>query len=352
MGIDTIEDFNTGKFFRFDQTTGDTQRCNARGEPIAQFKTDYSGIASTKDRVRNGMTVDVLARGLEMLPKKIGRPTKYVGFSCLPRPGLDMNARGKQCAFTLPEYLHPIAPKLGRISTSQVVKMEQKAAKASTLPTFLATLETQFVDTLGMNAFTEANEPGTGEFNKIRSAADIEAVTARNRQVALESAEKGNEEEKEVLSTKGRFGRTRPPYNPQEIKQKETERDRLINPEKARVHDEKLKADKASVRKRRRERYPEHFAKLDEQDRAQEAAQAQQRPSMLEQGASHDDTLLPGATGDLDLDAPDSPKSPKGHRGSVARGSVVEGGQRGSVVGGQRGSVVGGQRGSVVGGGE
>merc|ERR1719359_2818461 len=103
-----------------------------------------------------------------------------------------------------------------------------------------------------MNMFIDNNEPGTGEFNKIRSSQDIEAVTARNRQLAMEGSEKLNETEKETLSTKGRFGRTRPPYNPQEIKQKEMDRDRLVNPEKWRVHDERLKVDKASVRKRRR----------------------------------------------------------------------------------------------------
>merc|ERR1712216_654732 len=148
VGIETLEDFNTGKFFRFDQKTGETQRCSARGEPIAKFQTDHSGVANGSARGRNGMTVDVLARGHELLPKKIGRPAKYVGFACLPRPGLAMNARGKECAFTLPTYLHPIEPKLGRISTNQIVKMEQKAAKVSTLPSFLQTLETQFVDTL------------------------------------------------------------------------------------------------------------------------------------------------------------------------------------------------------------
>jgi hypothetical protein len=288
VGIDTIEDFNTGKFFRFDQRTGETQRCNARGEPIAKFQTDHSGVANGKARSARGMSVDVLQRGLEQLPKKIGRPAKYVGFACLPRPGLDMNARGKSCAFTLPEYLHPVEPKLGRISTSSVVKMEKKAAKVSQLPSFLQTLETQFVDTQSMNAFIDNNEPGTGEFSKIRSAADIEAVTARNRQMAMEATEKFNETQgSETVSTKGRFGRTRPPYNPQEIKQKETDRDRLINPEKHHNADEKLKADKAFVRKRRRERYPDHFAKLDEQDRAQEAAQA--RPSLM-------DTLPAGQT--------------------------------------------------------
>eukprot|EP00746_Dinoflagellata_sp_MGD_P072593 gnl/MRDRNA2_/MRDRNA2_29448_c0_seq1.p1 gnl/MRDRNA2_/MRDRNA2_29448_c0~~gnl/MRDRNA2_/MRDRNA2_29448_c0_seq1.p1 ORF type:complete len:304 (-),score=69.52 gnl/MRDRNA2_/MRDRNA2_29448_c0_seq1:221-1132(-) len=290
VGTETIEDFNTGKFFAFDQKTGATQRCNARGEPIAKFQKDHSGMASGKHRVQSGMTVEVLEKGLEALPKKIGRPAKYVGFACLPRPGLDMNARGKQCAFTLPSYLHPVEPKLGRISTSAVVKMEKKAEKVSTLPSFLQTLETQFTDTLSMNAFIEQDEPGTGEFHKIRSAQDIEAVTARNRQMAMEGTEKLNETTREMLSTKGRFGRQRPPYNPQEIKQKETDRDRIVNPEKWHLQDEKLKADKASVRKRRRERYPEHFAKIDEQERAQEAAQ--QRPSLLESAAGA--TMLPG----------------------------------------------------------
>jgi hypothetical protein len=291
VGIDTIEDFNTGKFFRFDQKTGDTQRCNARGEPIAKFQTDHSGVSTGKTRVNKGMTVEVLDKGHEALPKKIGRPAKYVGFACLPRPGLDVNARGKQCAFTLPTYLHPIEPKLGRISTSAIVKMEKKVEKVSTLPSFLHTLETQFTDTLSMNAFIEQDEPGTGEFHKIRSAQDIEAVTARNRQMAMEGTEKLNETARETLSTKGRFGRTRPPYNPQEIKQKEIDRDRIVNPERWNVQDEKLKADKASVRKRRRERYPEHFAKIDEQERAQEAAQ--QRPSLLE-GVNNNATMLPG----------------------------------------------------------
>lgn len=299
VGIETLEDFNTGKFFRFDQKTGETQRCNARGEPIAKFQPGYSGMAPGSARARKGMSVEVLDQGLELLPKKIGRPTKYVGFACLPRPGLDMNARGKECAFTLPQYLHPVEPKLGRISTSNVVKMEKKTAKVSTLPSFLHTLETQFVDTLSMNAFTDNNESGTGEFHKIRSAADIEAVTARNRQQALEAGEnKLNETEKEVLSTKGRFGRTRPPYNPQEIKQKETERDRVVNPTKHHVADKKLKEDKAAVKQRRRERYREHFAKLDEQERAQEAAQL--RPSVLE-------TLKSSESGG-DLGAPDSPR--------------------------------------------
>lgn len=202
VGVDTIEDANTGKFFRFDQRTGDTQRCNARGEPIAKFQTDHSGFVNGQVRARKGMTVEVIQRGHEQLPKKIGRPAKYVGFACLPRPGLDMNARGKQCAFTLPEYLHPIAPKLGRISTSSVVKLDAKVAKASTLPPFMQTLETQFVDTLSMNMFIDNNETGSGEFYKMKNASDIEAVTARNRQQAMEGTEKLNEKGTERSSTK------------------------------------------------------------------------------------------------------------------------------------------------------
>merc|ERR1711904_263807 len=105
----------------------------------------------------------------------------------------------------------------------------------------------------------------------MQSAANLEAITARNKQKYIEAMEK----ELEALKTKiepmgkGRFGVTRPPFNPQEIKQIETERDQLIFPEKWHKHDERLAVDKAFVRKRRRERYPEHFIKLDAQEKAQ-----------------------------------------------------------------------------------
>lgn len=302
VGIETLEDFDTGKFYSFDQRTGESQRCNAKGEPIARFQTDFSGVAPTKERVRRGMTVPVLERGTENIPKYIGRPAKYVGFVSLPRPGLDMNARGKQCAFTLPEYLHPIPPKLGRVSTSSKAKTQKKIRKVSSLPTFMETLDSQYHETLSLNAFTDDTKPlfidnapdnrqmeCLGEFKKIRSAGDLGAYTARNRQKHIEAIERELEALKpkeEKISMKGHFGVTRPPFNPQEIKQIETERDRLAFPEKWRKHDDRLKADKAGVRKRRRERYPEHFAKLDEQERAQEAAQARNT-------GSGDTTMLP-----------------------------------------------------------
>lgn len=306
VGIEVLEDLNTGKTYRFDQRTGETSRCNARAEPVPRFEAYFSGVAPTKERVRRGMSVPILEQGIEKIPKYIGRPAKYLGFVSMRKPGLDMNARGKQCAFTIPEYLQPLPPTLGRVSTSSRKPPKPKIKKVSSLPTFLESLDSQFVETISMNAFTD-NEPVTdmpynknnkheylADFRNMQSAANLEAITARNKQKYIEAMEK----ELEALKTKiepvgkGRFGVTRPPFNPQEIKQIETERDQLIFPDKWRNINQKLVADKAFVRKRRRERYPEHFIKLDAREAA-EAAQAR-RPSQMEvPPVESDATLLP-----------------------------------------------------------
>lgn len=306
VGVETLRADETSKFFNFDQRTGETIRCNARGEPVARFEADFSGVAPTKDRVRRGMSVPILEHGLQSLPKHIGRPAKYVGFTCMPRPGLDMNARGKQCAFTLPEYLHPVEHKLGRVSTKRK-QVQKKVRRVSSEPTFMECLDSQFVETVSMNSFIDNNErmgyykpgnwddvakvkgseveeryppqTGCGEYKKIRSAHDLKAFNARNRQKYIERVE--NEintsmEPEEEVSLKGHFGVKRPPFNPKEIKDIETVRDRLIFPEKWQKVDDAFKVDKAGVRKRRRDRYPEHFMKIDAIIRAQEQAAAAQ----------------------------------------------------------------------------
>lgn len=278
VGIDTIQDLNTGKFYRFDQRTGETLRCNAQGEPIPFFKRDYTGYVGGKKRKERGLQVEALARGLDLLPQRLGIPGKYVGYVCMPRPGLDINARGEECAFTLPKYLHPVRPKLGRISTTSVAVKQKKASRQATMPSFLDCLDSQFLETQSMNGFIAEDS----EFHEIRNAADIEATVARNRQNALAATADDEEKDTQSVTTKGRFGRTAPPWNPEEMKAKEQARDRLVCPEKWAINDEKIKADKAAVAKRRRDRYPDHFKRVDEQRRSVEAAKS--RPSVITAG--------------------------------------------------------------------
>jgi len=292
VGIETLEDLDHGKLFRFNQKTGETQRCNARGDPIARFHQDFSGFATKEERKAKGMVVEQKFDP----PAYLGIPTKYVGYAVLPRPGLNSNAKGSECSFALPKYLEPVPPKLGRISTSGKKDKKKKAPKNAHLPTFLETLDTQFSESLSMNRFSDL------DFPKIRSGADVEATAARNRQMV---ANDGYDlladlrAQRPPGGTKNWFGVKDPPFNARQIREKEEQRDRLVNAKKWRMEDQERDADKKAVEKRRRDRYLQYFVAREEQERqlALAGSEKNQRQSILELDATATDPLQGGAAG-------------------------------------------------------
>lgn len=277
VGIETLEDLDRGKLYRFNQKTGETQRCNARGDPIARFHQDFTGFANVEARKARGMQVEI---GFDP-PTKLGIPTKYVGYAVLPRPGLNSNAKGSECSFALPKYLEPVPPKLGRISTTRVADRKARAPRNQHLPTFLETLDTQFSDSLSMTRFADT------EFPKIRSGADVEATAARNRQMVQSDGYDLLAELRALRPPNGvgvRFGVKNPPFNARQIREKEEQRDRLVNSGKWKIEDHERLADKAAVEKRRRDRYLQYFVQKEEQERAlaQAGSEKNQRTSILE----------------------------------------------------------------------
>lgn len=281
VGIETLEDLDRGKLWRFNQKTGETARCNARGDPIARFHQDFTGFATTEARKARGMQLEV---GFTFdPPAHLGIPTKYVGYATLPRPGLNSNAKGSECSFALPKYLEPVPPKLGRISTTRNTGPKKRVPRNQHLPTFLETLDTQFSDSLSMTRFSDL------EFPKIRSANDVEATAARNRQMVQSDGYDLLEELRKLRPPNGvgvRFAVKEPPFNARQIREKEEVRDRLVNAGKWKIEDHSRLADRAAVEKRRRDRYLQHFLAKEEQERALQAqtggSERNQRRSILE----------------------------------------------------------------------
>lgn len=66
------------------------------------------------------------------------------------------------CAYTIPTYLEPVPPKLGKVSVK--VKAEKKAKPLSSrqkeLPSFLQTLESQYAPSLALNNYSDKTFPG------------------------------------------------------------------------------------------------------------------------------------------------------------------------------------------------
>ena len=66
------------------------------------------------------------------------------------------------CAYTIPTYLEPIPPKLGKVSVKE--KAEKKAKPLSSrqkdLPSFLNTLESQYAPSLALNNYLGKTFPG------------------------------------------------------------------------------------------------------------------------------------------------------------------------------------------------
>lgn len=275
VGVETLEDLDRGKLYRFNQKTGETQRCNARGDPIARFHHNFSGFATAEDRKAKGMVVDQAFDP----PAKLGIPTKYVGYAVLPRPGLNSNAKGSECSFALPKYLEPVPPKLGRISTSRSMEKKKQAPRNLHLPTFLESLDTQFSESLSMSRFSDL------DFPQIRSAADVEATAARNRQmVASDGYDLLADLRAQRANTKGTFNVSKPPFDARQIREKEEQRDRLVNSKKWKLEDHERAADKAAVEKRRRDRYLQYFVQKEEQERqlAMAGSERNQRQSLVD----------------------------------------------------------------------
>mmetsp|Transcript_8969 Transcript_8969/g.21865 ORF Transcript_8969/g.21865 Transcript_8969/m.21865 type:complete len:266 (-) Transcript_8969:36-833(-) len=253
VGVEIIYDYDEGKYYKFNQNNGDTALCDVQGKPVPQFYRDYSGFATVLDRKEDGRIDEVPVLGtLEDIPKYIGRPAKYVGYQQVPRPGIKMAAASDECAYTMPTYLEPIPPKLGKVSLKVKTDTRPKflPAKVRALPSFLHTLDSQYAESLSLNHYLNKT------FSTMRNSGDVAALKAENKATVMnDGIDLMGELRKHRMDTKGKFASKRPPYTGLEIKNKEKARDRKMNPRRAHLEDMAYEEDVAAVNKRRRDRY-------------------------------------------------------------------------------------------------
>lgn len=261
-GLETILDYNTGKYYHFDHRSGQALRCNVKGDPIPKFLHNLSGFADTAERKRRGCMPDVEVLGVSPNLPYLQLPAKYCGYASCPRPGLNMSASVAD-AYKLPQYLQPQAVAVGRVSTKVVKKEVKRDEWNPECPTFMATLGSQFDDAQKMSVFLP-------EQDKIKTRIDLDAVTARNKQVVL--GMKGTLDvalEKlraQRTKTSGRFGRRAPPYNALEIRKVEDIHHEAVNPTKVARDEAARLVDRSKVEQRRRDRYLQFFVEKEEQE--------------------------------------------------------------------------------------
>jgi len=264
--VERLQDLGTAKWYVFNQLTGESRRCNERGDAIAKFYDGVSGMVTTEERKARNLLPKVKAVDPELPYLQL--PQKYAGYAQVPRPGLNMSAKA-DCAYLLPKHLYPPKPKVGRVSTRTQAVSKMRETWPEGKPTFVDTLGSNFNDTLSLKRFNT-------EQMTIQTKVDLEAKTARNRQKAEDDGSERLAQLREQRTvTKGRFFATKPPYNPAEIRDKEELRDRKVNPQKWAKADADLLADKQMVDKRRRDRYIMYFVEKEaQQNQLREMQQA------------------------------------------------------------------------------
>lgn len=266
VGTQILHDYDTGKYYRFNQNNGQTALCDVQGHPVPSFYQDFSGFASTLDR-KDEMRIDPVPclETLENIPKYIGRPAKYVGYQQVPRPGIKMSAASDECAYTIPKYLEPMPPKLGKVSLKVKVDNRRKTlpTKQKQLPSFLQTMESQYAGSLSLSYYLNKTFPG------MANTGDVAALKAKNKQTVMsDGIDLMAELRKHRMPTKNKFGAKRPPYTPLEVRRIEKEQDKLVNPRRNKREQEEYLEDKASLEKRRRDRYLQYFVLKDDQEAA------------------------------------------------------------------------------------
>ncbi|CAD7923938.1 unnamed protein product [Amoebophrya sp. A120] len=266
VGVEIIYDYDEGKYYKFDQRNGDTALCDVQGKPVPRFYKDYSGFATVFDRKTDGRFDEVEGlHSIEEIPKYLGRPAKYVGYQQVPRPGIKMAAASDECAYTLPTYLEPIPPKLGKVSLKVKVDTKRKSlpSRIRALPSFLHTLDSQYAESLSLNHYLGKTFPG------MRNSGDVAALKAENKATVMnDGIDLMGELRKHRMPTKNKFAAKRPPFTGLEIKNKEKQRDRKMNPKRAYLDDLAQEEDVAAVNKRRRDRYPVYFSEKDAREAA------------------------------------------------------------------------------------
>lgn len=256
---------DTGKYFKFQQKSGVSEVCDVQGHPIPSFRNDFSGTVTTLERKEHkGRWNDIeVLHTIKDIPGYIGRPAKYVGHSIVPRPGVKMSAGSDECPYTIPTYLEPIPPKLGRVSVRRAKKQEKKVKKKERGPSIVAALESQFAPSLSMHHFCKKTFPA------LRDDTEVQALLARNKATIMsDGIDLMAELRKFRSSTAGTFGQQNPPYDPLMIKKRETARDSKVNPKKHALIEEEYLTDRQSVEERRRTRYIQFFKEKDEAERA------------------------------------------------------------------------------------
>ncbi|CAD7974814.1 unnamed protein product [Amoebophrya sp. A25] len=266
VGVEITYDYDNAKYYKVDQNNGTTALCDVQGHPVPRFYRDYSGFASVLDRKEEGRIDEVpVLETIENIPKYIGRPAKYVGYQQVPRPGIKMAAASDECAYTMPTYLEPLPPKLGKVSLKVKVDRRRKSLPSSVreLPSFLHTLESQYAESLSLKNYLNKT------FSTMRDKTDVAALKAENKAtVQNDGIDLMGELRKHRMDTKGKFAAKRPPYTALEIKNKEKARDAKMNPKRAFLEDRAYEEDVAAVNKRRRDRYPVFFSERDAREAA------------------------------------------------------------------------------------
>lgn len=268
VGTEIVYDYDVGKYYRVDLNNGNSELCDVQGHPVPTFHMDFSGFATILDRKDEGHIPHMPALDEDNIPKYIGRPAKYVGYQQVPRPGIKMSATKDECAYTIPKYLEPIPPKLGKVSLKVKVDNRRKTlpAKLREMPSFLHTMDSQYAPTLSLSSYL------TNTFGMMANSGDVAALKAKNKQTTMmDGIDLMAELRKHRMATKNKFGAKRPPYTPLEILNLEKDHDKLVNPSKNRRAQEEYEEDKANLWKRRRDRYLQYFLAREEKE-AQMAA--------------------------------------------------------------------------------
>ncbi|KAF4661788.1 hypothetical protein FOZ61_002931 [Perkinsus olseni] len=200
------------------------------------------------------------------LPGKLGIPAKWCGYAALPRPRIRSEPSPSGCVYALPEYLEPRPVRIGRVAAVTMGRRRKvdlvsrvRAKSEPPPPSFRDALGSSFTPSLLMSEFLETHWA-------LRTQAAVVAESAKNRTELMRGVSKREERlaplRKARRPTKGIFGRKDPPWQEGQLRALERARDRLVNPRRWALLDQREEADKKAILKRRVDKYGAHFATL------------------------------------------------------------------------------------------
>ncbi|KAF4726881.1 hypothetical protein FOZ62_031670 [Perkinsus olseni] len=200
------------------------------------------------------------------LPGKLGIPAKWCGYAALPRPRIRSEPSRSGCVYALPEHLEPRPVRIGRVaavtkgSRRKVDLVSRVKAKSEPPPpSFRDALGSSFKPSLLMSEFLETHRA-------LRTQAALVAETAKNRTELMRGVSQREGRlaplRKARRPTKGIFGRKDPPWQEGQLRALERARDRLVNPRRWALLDQREEADKKAILKRRVDKHSPRSAHL------------------------------------------------------------------------------------------